>query len=309
MRLSKQEKIDILLSRIENFKKSLQDKNTFDWAIYNSNSPKADRIRKWGEALEALHELGIYKEPITTISSYIKSELKEIGLFKAIPHARRALPFKYKDPSKVRDEQLITYDTTCDHHARKTKQQITKENQPLMNWVNSNITLFQSFNEQLETKECLIHIPPLEFNEMVTRSNGMDKLITQSWDGREKVLPEQTHLLLFAASQGTKSDMFAKYMKYSREILEMTPKQTVRFAQGRVTKVELLYEPIDLRDARRSGFYGVKCDECGSWRIDRKYNPEPPDSKEDEGGRNMLFCYACKSWQEIRTEPLMNKVI
>jgi hypothetical protein len=303
LRLSREEKIDILQKRIENFKNSIKDRNTFDYAIYESNSPKKDRIRAWGEALEQLHYLGVYTEDIDTISKHIRTELKSMGLSKATDWARHSLPDKYKDSSKIHAEKLLDYEYRenrgFDDH--KTKEEITKENLPFIQWAQKNITLFTDFIKKLHTTECLIHIPPLEFNEMITRTEGMDKLIRESWDGREKVLPEETHLLMFAAAQGTKSDMFAKYSKYAREITDMTPKQTVRFAGGRVTKIELLYEPKNKAEARKAGFYGVKCDECGSWRIDHKYHSDMT--------RNMLFCYACKSWQEIKTEKLMTKVI
>ena len=46
---------------------------------------------------------------------------------------------------------------------------------------------------------------------------------------------------------------------------------------------------------------GKQCDECGSWRQDKKYHP---DRTED-----LLFCYACKSWNELKIEKLMSKLI
>ena len=310
MRKSKEERIRQLNTQIENFKKAICDPDNFEYDIYNSPQPKADGIRKWGHALEKLHILGVYDKPIWTISAHIRAELKSMGLEKAIVHARRSLPFKYKDPSKIRAEQLITYDYSCDLHERKlTKEEITKENQPYIDLINADIELFQAFIKKLKTTEFLRNIPDIEFNEYRTRSQGMNTLVKESWDKREKILPSQQHLLLFARTQATKSDMFSKYMRYARDIITMTSKQAVRFASGRVTKGELLYEPKNRPEARQAGFYGVPCDECGSWRIDHKYNPEPPDSQPDEGGRNMLFCYACKSWQNIKTEPLMNKVI
>jgi len=301
LHISKEEKIEILNKRIENFKNSIKDPNTFDYAIYASNSPKKDRIRAWAEALEHLHDLGEYKDDICTISKHISTELKSMGLPKATEWARHCLPYKYKDSTKIHAEKLLEYEYRGFQDHKKTEQEITKYNQPYIDRMDRTIKLCQDFKTKLRTTEFLTLIPDIEFNEFETRSKGLERLIRDGMDHRDKVLPEKLHLLLYGYTEGTKNDMFNKYMKYARNIIDITAKQAVRLVSGRCSKVELLYEPKNRAEARQAGFYGVTCDECGSWRIDHKYNTD--------SNNNMLFCYACRTWQEIKTKELMTKVI
>ena len=120
-------------------------------------------------------------------------------------------------------------------------------------------------------------------------------------DSRTSVMPEKLHLLIHGYVEGTKSFAYSHYMKNILETLSLTPKQTVRLLTGRVTKIESMYEPKSLIDARHVGFYGTQCDECGSWRVDKKYDTDKTQDR--------LFCFACKSWSEITTIPLMKKEI
>lgn len=297
------ERITIIQQQIQNFKKALQDENTWTHQLYESNTPKKDFIRKWGEALEELHNLGIYTEDITTISTHISKELKEMGLAKAIVHARRALPFKYKNPAMIHAESLFSeVYMTRDLHDRKkvkSKEDIQRENKDIINDYQEDVALFQHFIKKLESTEFACKLDPHTDAEFRTRKRGMRKLLRDAIDGRDKVLPEKLHLLMQGYSETTKADAFSKYLKYIREIVDLTPKQTVKILSGRTSKVELLYDPTNRAEARQCGFYGFPCDECGSWRVDKRYNTDMT--------KDMLFCYACKEWTPVKVEPLMKK--
>jgi hypothetical protein len=155
--------------------------------------------------------------------------------------------------------------------------------------------------KKLETMEFLCFIPPNEIDELFTRGNSLESIIRDAVDGRDKVMVSKLHLLIHAFNETTKSDAFAKYMKYVKRIVDITPKQAVRLATGRVTKVEMLYEPTNRMEARHAGFYGVECEECGSWRVDKKYNTDENKDK--------LFCFACKEWSKLKTLPLLPKSV
>lgn len=307
MRLSNEQKVKILNARIENLKSAIRDPNTFTHSIYESNSPKKDHIRAWAEALEQLHELGEYKDDITTISSHIRGELKQMGLNKAIVWAKQVLPIKYKDPAMIHAKRLLDYEYQemnrgGEHpEKKKTKEQITLENKPYTDEIDKDISILEQFKKKLETTEFVVNIPPNKLDEYFTRKEGLRVLIRQAMDGRNKVLPAQLHLLLHAYTESTKNHAFSKYMEYAKEIINLTSKQAVRLLSGRVTEVELLYEPKNRKEARLSNFVGIQCPECGSFRMDIKYD--------SDATRDRLYCHACKTWNEIKTEKLMNKII
>ena len=99
----------------------LKNPDTFDHAIFASSTPKQDRIRAWAEALEQLHELGAYDEPISSISSHISSELRDIGATKVIPYVRQVLSYKYKDSTKIHAEKPFEEEISeiRDNHLRE----------------------------------------------------------------------------------------------------------------------------------------------------------------------------------------------
>jgi hypothetical protein len=306
LRLTPEEEISILKSRIENFKHAMHDKNTFDYDIYNTSSPKKDRIRSWAEALERLHELGEYKEPLETISSHISQELKTMGLEKLRSYAREILPFKYKDTSKIHADKLLADQLEQNREAQRrenfNKQELIKrDNQKYIDELKSESELLSYLAKKMETTEFVSTMDPNVIDEHITHMKGMRKVLKQFADGREKVSPEKLHVLIYAYAQGTKSFAFTKYLEIMKKIKDMTPKQTVRLLTGRVTAVELLYEPTTRIEARQSGFFGTQCQECGSWRRDIKY-----DTNVDQ---NRLFCYACKSWENIKPEKLITKLV
>jgi len=301
--LSREEKIQTLKARIENFMRELQDPKTFTYSLYQSNSPKKDYIRAWGEALEDLHKLGEYKEDICMISTTIRNELKEMNIPHASDWARKVLPFKYKDSAKIHAGILLAYEENEIRgiQARKTKEEITAENKPYINELTQDIKLLEKARTYLETHEMMSKIDPFEMDEYFTRKRGSRSMLYQIMDGRVKVLTETFHLLMTAYIESTKSNTFAKYMEHLRKIIEMTPKQAVKLITGRVSKVDILYEPKSRSDARMANFYGVRCGECGSWRIDLKYHTDL--------NTDMLFCYACKNWNDLKTEKLVSKMI
>jgi hypothetical protein len=306
LRLSKEEKIAILRKRIENFKTAITDPNNLEYAIYSSKSPKKDRIRAWAETLEQLHELGDYQGDICTISTHISSELKTMGLDDIRPYARQVLPFKYKDANKMHSERLLSEQLAEIREDKLRKklindEAIARENKPYIDQLTADAGMLMSIAKKLETTEFVSKIDPYLLDEHLTQKKGLRKLLQQEWDRRDKVLPEKQHLLLQAYTEATKSFTFTEYLKQLNKLIEITGKQTVRILTGRVTKVEMLYEPKNRMEARHLNFYGTQCQECGSWRVDVKYD--------SDATRDRLFCYACKKWDELKTKKLISKMV
>lgn len=306
MRQTKEEKIDLLIKRITNLKAAIKNPETFEYQIFSSSTPKQDRIRAWAEAMEQLHELGYYTFPINTISTFIAEELRDIGAEKAIPYARQVLSYKYKDNTKIHSESLLSHDLDLIRDAQlreklNNKELFFRQNKRYRDHLIADANMLISFAKKLETTEFVGKIDPDILDEHFTAKKQSRKNIKEMMDNRTSVMPEKLHMLIHGFIEGTKSHAYSEYVKILLETITITPKQTVRLLTGRVTKIEYLYEPKNQPEARHRGFYGTNCDECGSYRVDVRYNT---DSNHD-----MLFCFACKEWSNIKTESLMDKEI
>lgn len=303
---SKEERINLLNTRIKNLKDAIKNPNTFDHVIFSSSTPKQDRIRVWASTLEQLHELGAYPQPINTISGYIASELKALGASKAIPYARQVLSYKYKDDTKIHSETLLSHEIAQIREA-KLREKVNSEevnraiNQPYIDNLQEDIQVFTELTKKLESAPFVEYLDLDMLDEHFTAKKEGRKLIREMLDSRTSVMSEKLHMLIHGFIEGTKSHAYSEYVNVLVKTVTITPKQTVRLLTGRVSKIESLYEPKNIFEARHSGFYGSRCDECGSWRVDKRYNTDKH--------KDYLFCFACKLWSMIKTEDLMQKEI
>jgi len=105
------------------------------------------------------------------------------------------------------------------------------------------------------------------------------------------------HMLFYALSEATLNNAYSNYVRFIREFASITAKQSGKILRGHVTKLLLLYEPKNQNEAIYNGFYGKQCDDCGTWRVEYKFNSD----------KNcfMLFCYAKGHWNQPTTEALM----
>lgn len=304
--MKKTEKLVYLNKRIETWKKSLLNPYSFDSVLMNSSTPKKDKIRLWGETLEQIFYLEGRHDEIDSISTIISLELRDMGLNRNVSYARHALPDKYKDESQRRAKRLLsdiyeeTYMCGCDDR-EFTREDYAQENYLEIQQAKKDIELAEKYIEKLHKMHLLSKLDLNEYEQMNITINAARQSLNDAFDERDKVLPSKLHLLMYAYSQGTKSNTFSKYMKYMREIIEITPKQTGKIISGRVNKVDILYDPKDMMEAKHVGFYGKACEECGSFRQDLKYHPDILKS--------MLYCYACRSWNERTVESLVKKLI
>jgi len=280
------------------------------WIIRNLNKylepgKKKELILRWADNLEQLHNLNVFQQPITEISATIKFHLKSEGLNHALPYVHEVLPFKYKDIDRMTkeyreewlSEEILGVDSSDEDAKNLLAVDCKKLNHQYISRLERTIVYLQQFKKNLETDTALEDkIPEPELEEYLIRWDGALNMLQEVLDGRDRVLPSALHLLFYGKAQATLNDAFAKYVLYIREFASITAKQAGKLLKGHVTKVELLYEPKNRMEARYAGFYGIQCEECGTWRISYKYNPDK--------SKFMLYCYANGHWNKVKTEPL-----
>lgn len=292
-----------LNKKIEFLKSQLQTPGNFIYDIYNSPSPKKDLILKWAQSLEELHNLGEFKEPITEISTVIHDELKEMKLDRARAWAWEVLPHKYKNLSKIHneDEDLVSSVQPSEISSKDLAYKCQQANKGYIRRLDKTIDILKKVKHNLETRT--IFVPKLdqrELGEFYLIWDHSTKRLEEILDGREKVLPSQQHILFFCLAEATKTFTFSQYVRHIRDLANLTPKQAGKILRGYIKHVQDLYNPKTRMEACEVGYYGIECDECGSWRVEYKYNS---DSQNYE-----LFCHACKTWhQKVPTEKLLIK--
>lgn len=268
--------------------------------IYASSTPKKDLLLHWGYKLERLHELHIYKWNLSHISTTIKNELKEIGLESALPYVHEVLPYKYKRPYDIaiEEEELLLNE---DEPRIEKNSDPKKLNKNLIKLLDRTIKVLTNSKKSLERRKpkpiyIEPHIPRREFIEYSTKWKYAISRLKQVLDGREKVPPTTMHMLIYCLAHATLSDTYAKFILYRKEEAKLTPKQCGKIIKGRVSKMSLLYEPKSSGKAMSMGYSGMICDECGSYRTERKYN-----SNVD---KHRLYCYSCGEWTKLKTEMI-----
>jgi len=274
---------------------------------YLEPGKKRELILRWEDNLERLHELGIYDQPITTICGYVRNQLKEAGHIHALPYVNEVTPFKYKEmkyspySSQEDDEasDILTSDSSESEEAKiLLAQDCKKINSHYILRLERTIKLLNEVKKSLETDTALEpEIPEIELEEYFVRWDGALDRTQEVLDGRQQVLPSTQHMLFYALSQATLNNAYSNYVRFMREFASITAKQSGKILRGHVTKLLLLYEPKNQNEAIYNGFYGTQCEDCGTWRVEYKYNSDK--------SRFMLFCYAKGHWNEAKTKELM----
>lgn len=284
-------------TKIAWIKNNLKNDDTPVHEIFASSSPKRDLILKWGEYLEKLASLGVYKKPLTTISTHITQELKDLGLHNSIEYVRKSLPFKYKD---------ARYDTSKDDELRgkdsrqNSSEDFVKENRHYIERIEKTIAVLESAKEKLTQKHFMSLITKTEKEkrqqeEFLYRWDNAAVQLSDILDGREKVPFSKQAIFLYCASAGTMTAIYSEFIKHIRKFAKLTPKQAGKIIEGKVSTIALLYEPKNRLQALDCGFYGFPCDWCGSWRC-----------KAIKKQENLLklYCFACGEQSDVKTEKL-----
>ena len=301
---------DKLQSELENDNKWI----TANLNQYLAPGKKRELIYRWADNLEKLHEIGIFKESITTIAGHIKNHLKESGNEHALPYVREVLPPKYKEmkyshtdyqSNELQGEVILSSDSSIKADAKVLLADDCKRiNANYALRLTRTIEILQGFRSDLLTDVILEpEIPEKEMEEYFLLWDAAIKRCREVRDGREKVLPSTQHLLHYTLTLATLNHAYSKYVALIREFANITAKQAGKILKGRVTHVENLYNPKSRLEARYAGYYGTPCQHCEGyddlcWRVDFKYN--------SDSFKMMLYCYRCGKWDEVKTEKLQS---
>lgn len=135
-----------------------------------------------------------------------------------------------------------------------------------------------------------------DVEELFSRNENIVTSCLQVIDERNEVPFNKQFLYFHARTQTTLGATYDLFVTYLRKFSKLTTKQAAKIADGRVSRVLLLFEPKNRQDAMDVGFYGISCEKCGSFRTKPKVDPDTNDDK--------LFCYGCGTMQELKTIKL-----
>ena len=295
--ITNQKEIEELQAKIAWIKDNLKNTNTPISEIFASSSPKREILLKWGQYIEKLAGHGVYKKPLSTMSTHITNELKELGYTNSIEYVRKSLPFKYNDASKdhSEDDELRGTDDR-----ESSSEDFTKENRHYIERIAKTIQVLETVKDKLTQRHFMNLIIKTKKDERQTEEllyrwdNAIEQL-SDILDGREKVPFAKQALFLYCANLGTLTHIYSQFIVHIRKFAKITPKQVGKILEGKVSRITLLYEPKNRLEALDK-FFGFPCDWCGSWRVVAK--------KRKKDNVLQLYCFACGAYSDLKTEPL-----
>ena len=278
---------DEIKQEITWIEKALADPDSVEHRIYLSNAPRKDLITRWATNLEKLHKEGQYHADINTISTHISNKFREWKMDNAVHYVREVLDFKYKVVTNMGKND--SYGEDEDNPRLDSSQLLSFEakntNTLLISFMLHTIEALKSNIDRLR-KDVLLEskVPEAESEMMFLNWQHVLKRHQEAFDGREKVLSTHQHLMAYALSQYSLNHAYIKYLKYAREDTKLTEKQASKMIRLHINKVDTLFDPKNFLEAKEIGFYGQQCPKCGTWRTEKRYNP---DTQQD-----LLYCFA-----------------
>ena len=295
---------------IDWIEKALTEPNSVEHRIYLSSAPKKDLITRWANNLEKLHEAGEFHQDINTISSYISNKFRKWNMPSAVHYVRHVLDHKYTNSAYDRTEdggqenhKISSKDETKEILAFEAKQ----TNTILLSHLVRTKAVIQNIIERLR-RDVLLEskIPENELDALYVNWSHILQRTVEAWDGREKVLSTQQHLMAYALSNYSLNHAYVQYVKYAKEDTKLTEKQASKMSRLQTNKIDKLFDPKSFQEAKELGFYGIQCPKCGSWRTERRWNPDK--------SKDLMFCFDIHEdkekdqWSTLKTMKL-NEVI
>jgi len=299
--------VDIEETRKENLwiEKALTDPDSVEHRIYLSNAPRKDLITRWATNLELLYEAGEFHQDINTISTYISNKFREWQMDSAVHYVREVLDYKYKIITNMAREDA---DEPRQDSSILISFEAKQSNTNLINFMYRTIEALKSNIDRLK-KDVLLEsrIPDAEQEIIYLNWNHILKRHQEAWDGREKVLSTQQHLMAYALSNYSLNHSYVQYVRYAKDDTKLTEKQASKMARLQTNKIDKLFEPKTFLEAKELGFYGVQCGKCGSWRTEKRWNADK--------SANQLYCFDIHEdknkdqWGDLLTMKLKEVVI
>jgi len=299
--ITKQDEIIQVQKEIEDIKSGLRQEGGWLRELYSSKSPKKDALIHWANCIEKLHELGVYKEPLNTISSSIQKELRTMGLGEAVVYVHEVLPFKYKDQSYNHSKQSDEREVEPHKYSSNSDNiQYIEANKLALQDVRKDIEILKQFEKKLEESDYISKLDLQEFKEFLLAKEMGRQRLQDVLDGREKVMYSTQHIFFHYFSGANTDYIFANYVKHIKDFADFTSKQALKILRGRVSRLLPLYEPKNRVEAINAGFYGIPCDECGSYRVDKIVQVDPDSRKPVD----VLYCFAKGHKNKVKTARL-----
>lgn len=304
----KKARVAFLYDRIQKITNELANPASTLHELYSAKNPKKDLIIAWAEYLEELHQLGEFKQPVNSISTYIQAELRKIGLESATDYARHVLSFKYKDSHYDHSKE----DDDGGYQNRENSSiSFEKENQEYIKLIDDTIEYLRFVKKQLYTKSFVKYLDPIELDEFITvHSNTLD-IGRNIFNDKRKDLVQTQSALVEVMMHATSTHSAGEYLVKVKDMFEFTGKQALKILKGEIQNLHPLYDPQNRLDATRLGFYGQRCDHCGSYRVKRiptesigKYRVKFHVKISEEW---FCYCYACKQGMPAKTERIIIK--
>lgn len=286
----KEARVVQIQNQIYQLKSFLQDNSNVLAQIFGSDSPQKDIIVNWARLLEELHDLGEYKEDIGTISSTIKAELTKMGFPKSTHWVHEVLPFKYKqdkyNPYREDEEGVV------EPHLDSSLQNYEIENSEYLKLIDDTIIFFKEIvKPKLKSAHFCSLLDQEDLQEFyLVHRNVISHMGINIFNDKRKDLEQTECLLVNAVLHVSATHAGEQYMSQVKSLYGMTGKQVRKILTGHARGLHPLYDPKNREEAMKVGFYGMRCGQCSSWRVDL-VNAE-------------CFCYSCRSTFDPVTEVI-----
>ena len=271
-----------LLQENKWIERALEDPESVEHRIYLSDAPRKDLITRWAINLEKLHKAGEFHQDINTISTYISNKFRALKMDNAVHYVSEVLDYKYKNPTQSQNRSGVA--KPQEDSSVLLSFEAKNTNTLLISFMLHTIEALKSNIDRLR-KDVLLEskVPEAESEMMFLNWQHVLKRHQEAWDGREKVLSTQQHLMAYALSGYSLNHAYVKYLKYAKEDTKLTEKQASKMMRLHINKIDTLFDPKTFEEAKELGFYGIQCGKCGSWRTEKRFNP---DTQQD-----LMYCF------------------
>ena len=262
-----------LLQENKWIERALEDPESVEHRIYLSDAPRKDLITRWAINLEKLQKAGEFHQDINTISTYISNKFRALKMDNAVHYVSEVLDYKYKNPTQSQNRSGVA--KPQEDSSVLLSFEAKNTNTLLISFMLHTIEALKSNIDRLR-KDVLLEskVPEAESEMMFLNWQHVLKRHQEAWDGREKVLSTQQHLMAYALSGYSLNHAYVKYLKYAKEDTKLTEKQASKMMRLHINKIDTLFDPKTFEEAKELGFYGIQCGKCGSWRTEKRFNPD-----------------------------------
>lgn len=301
----KEARISYLQNRIEQITKQLEDPASPIHEIYSNESPKRDMILKWAQYVEELHELGVYKEPLTSISSHITKEMRRMGLSQGVEYVRKILPVKYKDESKDFREDA---ESSGIDSRQNSSSENEKDNEEYLEMIDETIKFLKFARSKIAPIAFMSILSYEEMAEFFTVHKQAIKTGYLAFNNKKKDMQNTQAILVNVMAHATTTHGAGEYLAKIKNMYEFTGKQAGKILKLEARDIHPLYDPKDRYEAMKVGFYGQRCGDCGSWRVKLLGTDTIGKTRErfhiNVPKEFLCFCFGCRTWFDPRTEVI-----